>query len=292
MLDQIPTTATVNNGTQTAPNISSIVGLNNANQFQDQQTVQVFPSIGGTSRGSFVISYADGVSNTIYSTTALPAGTATGDYLMVNGSTGATNNSIAGIKTYQVTGNTGTYLGITKANNPGRFSTANIDLGSNAINPSVPYRAQILIARGLGEEDGGEDYNSGIWYTGPDQQLQISNLFQNVVIANMQDVKGDTALDMVKKHMPKTFGDHELVIGYNATPGRLDLLCLSSWGIAEIAEPSLYNFGNGVTSMPVPDPNGNGWLTSNIFYYKACLNLYNANAKSGCYVTNASVPTI
>jgi hypothetical protein len=294
MLDQIPTTATVNSGTgggaAGSATYSSIVGLNNANQFQDQQLVQVFPSEGGTSRGSFRISYADGVAQTVYSTGLLPSGTAVGDYLMVAGCSGALGTSVAGIKTYQVTGNTGTVLGITKANFPGRFSTPNINLNNNAVNPSVPYRAEILIGRGLGDD--AEEMDNFIWYGGPGQRLQITNLYQNVLIANAQDVKGDEALDMVKKKMTTTFGGREYVQGYNASPGRIDGLCLPSWGIAEMIEPSLYEFGNGVTSMPVPDPSGQGWLTSNIFYYNACLNLFNSNMKAGVYITNAAEPTI
>ena len=293
MLDQIPTTATVNNATSGGAagtaTYSSIIGLNNANQFQDQQLVQVFPSEGGTSRGSFRISYAVGASNTIYSTTALPAGTTTGDYLMVAGSSGATGGSIAGIKTYQVTGNTGTVLGLTRANYPGRFSTANISLNGNAVNPAVPYRAEILIGRALGEE--AEELEDLIWYTSPGQRLQITNLYQNVLTQN-QVPEGDEALDMVKKNMTTMFGGREVVMSYNATPGRIDGLCLKSWGIVEMKEPSLYDFGNGVTTMPVPDPNGQGWLTSSIFYYNACLNLFNSNMLAGVYVTNAAEPTI
>lgn len=293
MLDQIPTTATVNNatggGVAGSATYSSIVGLNNANQFQDQQLVQVFPSEGGALRGSFRISYAVGVSNTIYSTTALPSGTTTGDYLMIAGSSGAAGGSIAGIKTYQVTGNTGTVLGITRANYPGRFSTANINLNGNAVNPAVPYRAEILIGRALGDE--AEEMENFIWYTSPGQRLQITNLYQNVLTQN-QVPKGDEALDMVKKNMTTMFGGHEVVMGYNATPGRIDGLCLSSWGITEMKEPSLYDFGNGVTTMPVPDPNGQGWLTSSIFYYNACLNLFNSNMLAGVYVSNCAEPTI
>src|SRR5215469_226940 len=294
MLDQIPTTATVNSGTgggaAGSATYSQIIGLNNANQFQDQQLVQVFPSEGGTSRGSFRITYADGVTNTIYSAGTLPSGTTTGDYLMVAGSSGAVGNSVAGIKTYQVTGNTGTVLGLTRANYPGRLSTPNINLNNNAVNPAVPYRAEILIGRGLGEE--AEEMDEFIWYGGPGQRLQITNLYQNVLIANAQDVKGDEALDMVKKNMITTFGGREYVEGYNASPGRIDGLCLNTWGIAEMKEPSLYDFGNGVTTMPVPDPNGNGWLTSSIFYYNAALNLFNSNMKAGVYISNAAEPTI
>ena len=289
-LDQIPTGAVVNNGTGSGVQTSSIVGMNNANQFQDQQVVQVFTAVGGTLRGSFQISYADGVSNTLYSSTALPPGTTNGDFLMVAGSSGAANTSLAGIKTYQVTGNSGTVLGIPRANFPGRLSTPNINLNNNPVNPSVPYRAQILVDRGLGED--AEETEGAIWYGGPGQQLAITNLYQNVLIANAQEVKGDKALDMVKKYMTPTFGGREYVTGYNATPNRLDLLCLKSWGIAEMIEPSLYDFGNGVTNMPVPDPNGNGWLTSNIFYYNSAMNFFNSNMKAGAYVTQAAEPTI
>jgi hypothetical protein len=296
MLDQIPTTATVLSGTgggvAGSSTYSQIAGLNNANQFQDQQLVQVFPSEGGAVRGSFRISYADGVAQTIYSAGTLPAGTATGDYLMVAGASGALGSSVAGIKTYQVTGNTGTVLGITKANYPGRFSTPNINLNGNAVNPAVPYRAEILIGRGLGDDECEQIMDDFIWYGGPGQQLQITNLYQSILIANAQDVKGDAALDVVKRKMTPMFGGYEYVKGYNASPGRIDGLCLPCWGITEMIEPSLYEFGNGVTSMPVPDPNGQGWLTSNIFYYNACLNLFNSNLKAGVYITNAAEPTI
>jgi hypothetical protein len=294
MLDQIPTTATVNNGTgggaAGSATYSSIVGLNNANQFQDQQLVTVYPSEGGTARGSFRLTYADGVAQAIYSAGSLPSGTTQGDYLMVAGSSGAVGGSIAGIKTYQVTGNTGTVLGLTKANYPGRFSTPNINLNGNSVYPTLPYRAEILIGRGLGDD--AEEMDDFIWYGGPGQQLQITQLYQSILIANAQEVKGDEALDVVKKKMTPTFGGREYVKGYNASPGRIDGLCLPCWGITEMIEPSLYEFGNGVTSMPVPDPTGNGWLTSNIFYYNACINLFNSNMKAGVYITNAAEPTI
>src|ERR1700734_1681617 len=84
-LDQIPSTATVNNGTGSGQSLSSIVGMNNAMQFTDQQVLQVFSAVGGTNRGSFTVSYVDPVTNTLYSAGALPSGTATGDYLMVAG---------------------------------------------------------------------------------------------------------------------------------------------------------------------------------------------------------------
>ena len=63
-------------------------------------------------------------------------------------------------------------------------------------------------------------------------------------------------MDVVKEVMTLMFGGRDYVKGYNATPGRMDLLCLKSWGIAEMIEPSLATTSEmGVTVMPVnPDP--------------------------------------
>lgn len=290
-LDTIPSTATVNNNTGSGVQTSSIVGLNNANQFGDQQTVQVYSS-GGTLRGTFVISYADGPTNTIFSSTALPAGTTTTDNLVLagtaNNSAGATMN---GIKSFQQTGNSGNVLGIPRANFPGRLSTPSVNLSGAPINPALPFRAQINIERALGNESGIAD--EFVWYVGPDQQLAVNNMYQPVVIANLQEVKGDTQLDMVKKYMPETFGGRKLIVGYNQTPGRLDALYLPSWGVAEMVEPSLYPFGNGETSQPIPDFAGSGsYLASRIFFYHSILNIFNSNMRAQYFVTNAQIPTI
>lgn len=290
-LDQIPSTATVSSNSGTGAQTSFISGLNNANQFQDQQVVQVFPSEGGTTRGNATVSYVDGVSNTVYFSTVLPStggATATGDYLMVAGCSGAVGGSLAGIKTYQVNSNVGSVLGLNRASYPGRLSTPLIDLAGKAVNPSVPYRADILVKRALGPDtDASKEL---VWYGGPDQRLAITNLYQGVLSQNVVP-SGNTALDMVKANMATKFGDREFVESYNATPGRIDGLCLGNWGIAEMVEPSLYSFGNGVTSMPVPDSSGS-YLTSNIFFYNAFLNVFNSNMRAGVIVQNCAQPTI
>lgn len=292
-LDQIPSTATVSNNSGSGNSTSFISGLNNANQFQDQQVIQVFPSVGGTSRGTATVSFVDGVSNTLYFSTVLPStggATATGDFLMVAGCSGAAGGSVAGIKTYQVNGNSGSVLGITRATYPNRFSTPTINLSSNALTPAVPYRLEIQIKRALGPD--AEELENMFWYVPPDQQLAWNNITQNVKVVNQQEVKGDKELDLVKRYMPDTMGGREMVVGFNATPGRLDLLSPSTWGIVEMKEPSIYDFGNGVTVMPVVDKNTGGYLTSSIFYYNASLNLFNSNMRSGGYVTSAAIPTI
>jgi len=292
---QIPATATVNNNTLGGTNPSSIVGLGGqANQFQEQQVVQFFAAEGGAPRTGGVatatVSYVDGAADTVYFSTALPTSTAAGDFVMIQGSTGALNSGLQGIYSYQVSANTGTVLNLSRATYPGQLSTPQINKASAALNTTDPYKAQILIARGLGQEN--EAVENFVWIVPPDQELAVTQLYTNTLQQNYVP-PGDKALDMTKRHMSPTFGDRPMHVAYNARQGRVDAVCPETWGIVETVEPSLYDFGDGVTTMPIPDFVGQGsYLTSSIFFYNAFLNLFNTNMKAGVYFTNCAVPSI
>lgn len=292
---QIPSTATVNNNTLGGTNPSSIVGLGGqANQLQEQQVVQFFLAEGGAARTGGVanatVSYVDGANDTVYFSTALPNGTAAGDFIVIQGSTGALNSGLQGIYAYQVASNTGTVLGLSRATYPGQLSTPNINKAGAGINTTDPYKAQILIGRGLGaENDAVVDFE---WVCGPDQELAVTQLYTNVLQQNYVP-PGDKALDMTKKHMSPQFGGRDLNVSYSARAGRMDAICPETWGIIETVEPSLYDFGDGVTTMPIPDFTGQGsYLTSSIFFYNSFLNLFNSNMKAGVYFTNCAVPSV
>jgi hypothetical protein len=291
---QIPSTATINNNTLGGANPSSIVGLGGqANQFQEQQVVQFFPTEGGSARttpATATVSYVDGAADTVYFSTALPTNTATGDFVMIQGSTGALNSGLAGIYTYQVSSNTGTILNLSRSTYPGQLSTPNINKNNAAINMTDAYKAEILIGRGLGADN--EAVADFEWICGPDQELAVTQLYTNVLTQNYVP-PGDKALDMVKKHMSPTYGGRPLNVSYTAKAGRLDAICPETWGIIETVEPSLYDFGDGVTTMPIPDYVGQGsYLTSSIFFYNAFLNLFNSNMKAGVFISNAAQPPL
>ena len=289
---QLPSTATINNNTLGGANPSSIVGMGGqANQLQEQQVVQFFLAEGGAARsGNATVSYVDGANDTVYFSTALPSGTAAGDYIVIQGSTGALNSGVQGIYAYQVASNTGTVLGLSRATYPGQMSTPNINKAGASLNTTDPYKAQILIGRGLGaENDAVVDFE---WVCGPDQELSVTQLYTNVLQQNYVP-PGDKALDMSKKHMSPQFGGRDLNVSYSARQGRMDAICPETWGIIETVEPSLYDFGDGVTTMPIPDFTGQGsYLTSSIFFYNAFLNLFNSNMKAGVYFSSCAVPSV
>jgi hypothetical protein len=302
MLDQIPSTATVNSGTGSAgPGFSSIVGMNIAAAFTDQQNVTVYPTETSASpRGSFTISYVDPVSQTIYSASALPStggATATGDYLFIyngNTSAGAASASIQGIRAWQVNSNTGTIGGLNRASYPGRLSTPVIALNA-AVTPGLSQRALTLLGRALGPD--ASAIKSMVWHTGPDQGYAMANLQYNVQIEYKSAVKGDKPEDMSYKLFQETFGGRPLHISWNALPGRIDGLVLDNWYIGELEPLELYDFGGGQVVAPVPDipssPTGqNTYLASHMFSYVSCWNLVDAAPKSGVYITGATQPTI
>lgn len=304
MLDQIPTTATVNSGTGAAgPGFSSIVGMNIAAAFTDQQNVTVYPSESSASpRGSFTISYVDPVSQTIYSASALPSvggATAIGDYLFIfngNTATGAASASILGIRAWQVNSNTGTIGGLNRGSFPGRLSTPTIALNA-AVTPGLAPRALTLLGRALGPDAAA--IKSMVWHTGPDQGYSMANIYYNIQVPNSQSFTGDKAPDLSKKLFQDTFGGRPLHISYNALPGRIDGLVLDNWYIGELEPLELYDFGGGQVVAPVPDistasaASGNAtYLSSHMFSYVSCWNLVDSAPKSGVYVTGASQPTI
>ena len=292
-LDTIPTTATINNGTGGAgPSFSSIVGLNNAFQFEDQQTVQVWSAVGGTNRGSFPISYVDPVTQTIFSAQALPVGTAVGDTLAVQGAPNVAGGSVLGLHAWQVNSNTGTVGGLSRANYPSRLQTPAINLNNTAISTTTPWRANVLLGRALGPEN--KAFQNITWYCGPDQAYQISNLYLSVLTAKI-DSEGKSAKmapDMTPKGFSPEWGNHPLIVGYNAQPGRLDLFTFDTWHIGELKPLELYDFGGGIVTAPVPDIGtaGGSWLTSSMFCYHTVFNLCNGNVRAGVIVSNAAQP--
>lgn len=291
---QIPSTAVITTG-GSGNQTSIIAGLGGqANQLQEQQVVQFFAAEGGAPRTGGVanatVSYIDGAADTAYFSTALPNGTAAGDFVVIQGSSGALNSGVQGIYSYQVASNTGTVLNLSRATFPGQLSTPNINKNNQAINTTDPYKAEILIGRGLGDEN--EAVADFEWLCGPDQELAVTQLYTNTLQQNYVP-PGDKALDMVKKKMPTTFGGRMLNVSYTAKQGRLDAICPESWGIIETVEPSLYDFGDGVTTMPIPDFTGQGsYITSSIFFYNAFLNLYNSNMKAAMFISSAAIPSV
>lgn len=283
----LATVTTASSGSGPAGASFSNIIVNIANTFYDQQMVQVFPSVGGASRGTFQISYVDGVINTIFSSTALPAGTTTGDLLVVNGAPGTAGGSVMGIRAYQVNGNAGTLNGLARSNFPGRLSTPTVNLNGAAMTQAIGRLLVSKIALALGNES--PALADLVWYCNVDQAAALENLAIQVAITNQQEIKGDRSLDMLKKLTPATFVGYDIVKSVHALPGRIDALCLKYWGIGELKAEDLYDV-NGQTIFPIIGGSG-GLAAATVFYFVTSFNIFNSNVRAGGFISNAQIPT-
>jgi len=286
-LDQIPTTATINQST--APYY--IKGMNNAFQFQDQQTVQAFNAIGGAAAGTFTVNYTDPVTQTIYISN-LSAGLtlAAGQYLIVNGASGAAGASMLGLDAWLVNSNTGSIGGLLRQNFGGRLSTPTINLNGSSLTLSTGLRALTLLLRALGTQS--EGAKKAVWYCGPDQAMQMAELYLNSIFSETSRNAGDVTPDVAKREWPKQYAGRPVIVGMNAVPGELKLFTPDVAYIGELLPLELYDFGGGITSAPVPDIVNGGYLTSTMFSYVCAMNLAFSNVRAAVRVDNAAQPTI
>ena len=278
---------TPNSGTGPAGASFSNIVVNIANTMFDNQIVQVFPSVGGVSRGTFQISFVDGVVNTIFSAQALPAGTIAGDLLVVNGAPGTAGGSVMGIRAYQVNGNAGTLNGLARSNFPGRLSTPTVNLNGAAMTQQIGRLLVAKIALALGNES--PALADLVWYCNVDQAAALENLAIQVAITNQQEIKGDRSLDMLKKLTPATFVGYDIVKSVHALPGRIDALCLKYWGLGELKASDLYDV-NGQTIFPIIGGSG-GLAAATVFYFVTSFNIFNSNVRAGAFVSNAQIPS-
>ena len=294
--DQIPSTAIVSSGSGSGDSTSYIQGVSTAAAFVDQQVVQIFPSVGGTSRGTATISYVDVVGQTLWFSTALPStggATAVGDYIMVAGTSGVAGSSVLGIPYWNTNGNTGTKGGLSLSTYPSRLSTPVINLGGAQITPSVAQRAFVLLTRALGDD--AEELEKGIWYGRPEQVATIASQWYETLITQNKEGEGEGVFDRARAGVAKTFGERKFVYSNTAKPGRVDLLFPENWSMGELCPVGLYDFGGGNTVMPVTDTSGNAgatYLTSKMFVYEWGGQLCNRAPRHGLFISGAGTITI
>lgn len=260
--------------------------VNNANKFQGNQDIDVWSALGGTFRGTVTILTQDIANNTVWTTSALPAGTTAGDLLLISGSPGVQNSGLNGLQYYHSAGNTGNYMGIQKSAFPGMFSTPNINLNSGALTPASvrALEAQIRLAIGSDKADQAEIFA----HCGVEMQAAWENqaLLVQHVVAN--EVKGDQATDMLKRKAPTMIAGRELVSNERATPGRIDFIASKYWSRVETKPLSFYECG-GQTLFPTYGGSG-GVNSSMIFYYVTMCQTLLTLPRGDAYMSNVAIP--
>jgi hypothetical protein len=300
-ITQIPTTGTI---VTTGP--GSITGVR-AMAFTDNQVVQFFPSEGGTVRGYATISVNDPVTSTLYFTGGLAGNSSTltngtslattvlaGDYIMIAGSSGVIGEGIYGTTAWINSATSGYQAGVNRATYPSRVSSPSINLNGGAVTASLSQRIEALLGRAMGGSNKTKD--SGIYLFGEDQAFAVAqtNYYNKQIVLQQSSNEGNTGKvpDVSKKYFQGTFGGRDVHLSYVQPLGRIDMMLTADWYIGELVPLQLYDFGGGNTTMPVPDPSNNGWLTTNQFAYELSFNMACSAPRHQLYVYGASQPTI
>lgn len=289
----IDTVVTPSSGSGSAGPTYSYIVCNNAASFVDQQVIKVLPSIGGSSRGTFTISFVDPVAQRIYSADALPStggATAAGDLLVVLGATGAASSSIYGKDYWIQNGNVGTLAGVDISQYPGRFSSPTINFNSTgSVTNSTAQRVESLRQRALGDDY--DENEEAFWYANPVQGVALSGNYYNPGFTRL-DEGGDRVADTAKKFMQKTWAGREIVYSSTAEPSRMDLIVPSTFVFGELFPTRLHEWtpGNTLAAPPVNDGSGNTLYDSVMFAYERGFNLLCPENKKNFFLQGLPIP--
>ena len=265
--------------------------VNNANQFQDQQPIDIWTAINGTFVATVTVQSVDAANKTLWLSGALPANVTAGYPLLVHGSAGVSNSGLYGLFTYALASNTGTVAGLSRAAYPGKLTTPHVDGGGVALTQSEARRLQGQMKIALGALKAVEldlQFNMG-----PDMLAAWENTGIAVSTVIQNQLTGENSQDMLKKHTPKTFMGYPIIGegegNIHAKQGRIDGIALKTYFRCENQPIDYYEVG-GQTIFPAYGASG-GLSASSFFYLWTGVQVGNENVRAGCYLDNSLVPT-
>ena len=247
----------------TVTGTSSTNGLlvNNPNLFQDNQDIDVYTAAYAY-LGTCTVAFTDVLNQTIWLTGPFPANTVATCLLLVSGSAGVANSGLFGLQYYHTGTNTGSFMNIQRSAFPGRFNTPTRAV-NGPLTPAVAraIEAQVELAMGIDKADESEV----IMHCNVDMRAawEANALLVQRVIMN--EVKGDTSVDMLKRRAPTEIGGRPMLINERALPGRIDICALKNWFRIESHPFDQYEVG-GQTIFPAYGISG-GLAASMISYY-------------------------
>lgn len=269
---------------------TNAIVVHNANQFQDQQPIDIWSALAGTFRGTATVQSVDAANKTLWLTGPVPTGTTAGDLLLVRGSAGVANSGLFGLFQYAFSANTGTVAGLQRASYPGKLIMPYVNGNSQTLTQASARKltAQMQIALGATAAfDLDLQFNMG-----PDMMAAWENTGIAVSQVIQNQLQGDSSQDMLKKHTPKTFMGYPIVnkgLGnIHAKQGRIDGVCTKCYFRCENQPIDFLEYG-GQTIFPQYGASG-GLATSTFFYLWEGVQVGNENPRAGAFMDTIAIP--
>ncbi len=260
--------------------------VNNANFFLDDQDLDIFTN---ATPPVFVVTVtvesSDILANTVWLATPVATGTITaGMGLYVSGAPATANTGLAGLRAYQVSTNTGNWMGVNRADWPGKYITPTI-AANGALTPQMVRTVEAQIALSKGEEATEEL----VAHSTPAENLaweQNALLVQHI---DMAMLKGDESVDMLKRKGPAAIGGHENLINPRALPGYIDFIKLKNFFRIETKPVDFYDVG-GQTLFPIYGNSG-GLVSAMVFYMVVETQLGVVQTRENAFISSITVPS-
>jgi hypothetical protein len=260
--------------------------VNNADFFSSGQPIDIYSALTGSAGfvGTVTIQTVDTTNTTLWLTGPVPAGVATGYFLLVAGSAGVPNSGLFGRNYYQVAGNTGNFMNILRSSYPDQFSARNIPANGALVPATVrAMLAQIILAKGVEAAD----ENDLIVHCNVDMAAaweDNAQLVQRIDVGN----KRDESADMLSKRTPGSMGGYEIVVNPRAIPGLIDFFALKQWGRLEAKKLDMYEV-DGQTTFPQYAADGSV-ATTNMFWMLLGVQVGSWMPRINAFINNVTVP--
>jgi hypothetical protein len=212
-------------------------------------------------------------------------GTTDTDLIVVSGLSGATPTWVYGIPYHHNTATTGTWMGISRAND---YAVANGVNAANATFSLPPFRlAPNQILQELGDDPA--NLSGLLWHchmAGVAGYEEYGLSLQNIQRTSASEAMPDLLFDM--KQSPKLAG-FPMKKSNHADPTRFDLMNLNTWGRVEWKEIGYLDIG-GQTVFPVYGDSG-GIASAYLFYFITGFQFFVDNPKAISSVLNVTPPS-
>lgn len=266
----------------------NVITLNNPNVFQDNQDIDFWTNYAdqsGAYLGSGTILSVDAINVQITMTATPPSGVTANTLMFVSGSSAVTNSGLLGLRAYNVSGNTGTYMNIQKSAYPGKFNVPNFN-APGTLTPSLirAIEAQMEISLGIDRADDADLTP----HCNVDMMAAWENLSINVQRIDVPQIRGDEQPDMLKRRRPRTIAGREVIINERAKPGFIDWLALEHWFQIQSKALSLYDV-KGQVVFPTYGRSG-GVSASMLMYLVIMLQFASVQPRLNAYLSGVNIP--
>lgn len=275
-------------GTVTAYDSTNfIITVDNATRFRQGASYDVYNGGAGTAKTTTVtITGVDYVNRNLYIGAAPSANPAAGGILVFLNSAATAGSGLNGFTALQSYSTTGSYMSVPKASFPGSFVTPSVNGQGNTLTPQVARMIlNYLYIVASVEED--QDMSEYLFHCDVGQAAAWENA--GTVITQVIQSGNATGHDLLAPKPVQTIGGIKLKKSRMAMPGRIDLLDLSTYFVAQVQELDYYSAGSQEVFWPY---GGSGGVAAAYLKYLIWVgNIGCENPKRNGVIYNLATPS-